>query len=158
SGLFVLPYFSSSGTPYHDPIPKGTITGLNLTTKKEDIFKAIIEGLIYEIAFNVELAEKSGVKITELRAVGGGAKSDKELTLKSSILGKPIKKMQITEAGCLATMMLAGSATDKFTLEQAISSFIKVEREFYPDEKIREKYLDRFVKYKKIYNLISQIY
>jgi xylulokinase len=139
SGLFVLPYFSSSGTPYHDPIPKGTITGLNLTTKKEDIFKAIIEGLIYEIAFNVELAEKSGVKITELRAVGGGAKSDKELTLKSSILGKPIKKMQITEAGCLATMMLAGSATDKFTLEQAISSFIKVEREFYHDEKIREK-------------------
>lgn len=158
SGLFVLPYFSSSGTPYHDPIPKGTITGLNLTTKKEDIFKAIIEGLIYEIAFNVELAEKSGVKITELRAVGGGAKSDKELTLKSSILGKPIKKMQITEAGCLATMMLAGSTTDKFTLEEAISSFIKVEREFYPDEKIREKYLDRFVKYKKIYNLISQIY
>ncbi|GAG67702.1 unnamed protein product, partial [marine sediment metagenome] len=45
--------------------------------------------------------------------------------------------MQITEAGCLATMMLAGSATDKFTLEEAISSFIKVEREFYPDEKIR---------------------
>lgn len=158
SGLFVLPYFSSSGTPYHDPIPRGTITGLNLTTKKEDIFKGIIEGLIYEIAFNVELAEKSGVKITELRAVGGGAKSDKELALKSSISGKPIKKMQIIEAGCLSAMMLAGSAIDKFTLEQAILSFIKVEREFYPDEKIREKYLDGFAKYKKIYNLINQIY
>ena len=158
SGLFVLPYFSSSGTPYHDPIPRGTITGLNLNTKKEDIFKVIIEGLIYEIAFNIELAEKSGVKITELRAVGGGAKSDKELALKSSILGKPIKKMKITEAGCLATMMLSGIATDRFTLGDAISNFIKVEKEFYPDEKIREKYLDKFVKYKKIYNLISQIY
>jgi len=54
--------------------------------------------------------------------------------------------------------MVTADMVFKFTLEQVISSFIKVEREFYPDEKIREKYLDRFVKYKKIYNLISQIY
>ncbi len=158
SGLFVLPYFSQSGTPYHDPVPRGTITGLNLATKKECIFKAIIEGLIFEIAFNIELAEQSGVKITELRAVGGGSRSDKELALKSSILGKPVKKMKTSEAGCLAAMMLAGIAINKFTLEQAISSFIKIEKEFYPDETIRERYLENFIKYKRIYNLIKQAY
>ncbi|GAG68649.1 unnamed protein product [marine sediment metagenome] len=58
----------------------------------------------------------------------------------------------------VAGVMITADMVFKFTLEQVISSFIKVEREFYPDEKIREKYLDRFVKYKKIYNLISQIY
>jgi xylulokinase len=157
SGLFVLPYFSQSGTPYHDPIPRGTITGLNLATGKEEIFKAIIEGLIFEIAFNIELIEKSGIKITELRAVGGGSRSDKELALKSSILGKPIKRMKTAEAGCLAAMMLAGSAVNKFTIGQAISNFIEVDKEFYPDDKVREKYSGSFKSYKKIYNLVKDI-
>lgn len=158
SSLYILPYFSASGTPYLDPKPRGTITGLNLATKKEDIFKALVEGLIFEIAFNIELVENSGVNIEELRAVGGGASSDYWLKLKSSILNKPIKRMDITEAGCLATMILAGKGTGKFSIEEAISSFIKVDREFYPDEKIRKMYLDSFERYKKIYDLVKNIY
>lgn len=158
SGLYILPYFSASGTPYHDPIPKGTIIGLSLSTKKVDIFKAIVEGLVYEIAFNIELAEKSGLTIKELRAVGGGAKSDYWLKLKSSLIRKPIKRMNITEAGCLATMMLAGKGVKKFTLSEAVSKFVKVESEFYPDIKIYEKYIDGYKRYKKIYDLVSEIY
>ena len=158
SNLYLLPYFSASGTPYLDPKPRGTITGLSLATKKEDIFKALIEGLIFEIAFNIELAENSGVNIKELRAVGGGASSDYWLKLKSSILNKPIKRMGITEAGCLATMILAGKGTGKFSIEEAISDFIKVDREFHPDEEIRQMYLDNFERYKKIYCLVKNIY
>lgn len=157
SGLYTLPYFSASGTPYHDPVPKGTVIGLSLSTKKSDIFKALVEGLVYEIAFNIELSQKSGLRIEELRAVGGGAKSDYWLKLKSSLIRKPIKRMNITEAGCLATMMLAGKGTGKFSLSEAVSKFVKVESEFYPDEKIYEKYVDGYNKYKKLYGLVSQI-
>lgn len=157
SGLYVLPYFSASGTPYHDPVPKGTIIGLSLSTKKTDIFKALVEGLVYEIAFNIEVAEESGLNIQELRAVGGGAKSDYWLKLKASVIKKPIKRMAVTEAGCLATMMLAGKGTGKFSLSEAVSRFVKVESEFYPDERIYEKYVDGYNRYKKIYSLVSQI-
>jgi xylulokinase len=158
SGIYVLPYFSATGTPYHDPVAKGTIIGLNLSTKKKDIFKALVEGLVYEIAFNIELAEKSGIKIKELRSVGGGAKADSWLQLKSSVVNKPIKRMKITEAGCLATMVLAGSGTGKFNISEAISNFVKVDKQFYPDENIRQKYLEGFNKYKKIYSAVSKIY
>jgi xylulokinase len=158
SGLYFLPYFSASGTPYFDPIPRGSIIGLSLASKKTDIFKALIEGLIFEIALNVERLEKSGVKIKELRTVGGNSKADYWLQLKSSILEKPIKRMEITEAGCLAAMILAGSSIGLFTVEEAVSNFIKSGKEFHPDEKIREKYNDYFENYKKIYGLIKQIY
>jgi len=158
SGIYVLPYFSATGTPYHDPVAKGTMIGLKLSTKKKDIFKALVEGLVYEIAFNIELAEKSGIKIKELRSVGGGAKSDYWLQLKSSVVNKPIKRMKITEAGCLATMVLAGSGTGKFNISEAISNFVKVDKQFYPDENIRQKYLEDFNKYKKIYSAVSKIY
>ncbi len=158
SDLYFLPYFSASGTPYLDPIPKGSIIGLNLASKKIDIFKALVEGLVFEIALNIERLEKSGVKIKELRSVGGNSKADYWLKLKSSILNKPIKRMEITEAGCLGAMILAGSGIGLFTIDEAVSNFIKSGKEFYPDQIIKEKYNKYYENYKKIYNLIKQIY
>lgn len=158
TGMYVLPYFSSSGTPYHDPVTKGSIIGLGLTTSKKDIFKAMVEGLVFEIVFNIELLEKSGVKVTELRAVGGGSRSDYWLKLKSSVSGKPIKRMNITEAGCLATMMLAGKGIGKFTIDEALSNFIEAREEFLPDKKIKERYLENYENYKKVYRLVSQLF
>jgi len=158
SSLYTLPYFSASGTPYLDPVPKGSIIGLDLDSDREQIFKGLIEGLVFEICYNIELAESCGVQIVELRAVGGGSKSDYELLLKASVAGRPILRMDITEAGCLATMMLAGLGTGRFTLSEAVSQFVKVKNEFLPDEKIREKYLDKFSKYKEIYGLVSKLF
>jgi xylulokinase len=158
SGLYFLPYFSASGTPYFDPLARGSIIGLSLSTRKTDIFKAIVEGLVFEIALNVERLELSGVAIKELRSVGGNSRADYWLQLKSSILGKPIKRMEITEAGCLAAMILAGSSTGLFTIDEAVSEFIKSGKEFYPDVKVKERYKAYFENYKKIYGLIKQIY
>ncbi|MDD5659365.1 MAG: FGGY family carbohydrate kinase, partial [Actinomycetota bacterium] len=158
SSLFTLPYFSASGTPYLDPKPKGSIIGINLDTNTEEIFKGLVEGLVFEICFNINLSESSGVEIAELRAVGGGSKSDYELKLKACISNRPILRMDIAEAGCLATMILAGIGTGKFTLSEAVSKFIKVKDEFYPDSKIRERYLDKFEKYKEIYGLVSKLF
>lgn len=158
SSLYTLPYFSASGTPYLDPVSKGSIIGLDLDTDKNEIFKGLIEGLVFEICFNMELIGKSGVEIVELRAVGGGAKSDFELKLKASIANKRILRMDITEAGCLATMMLAGLGTRKFTLSEAISQFVKIKDEFIPDEAIRQKYMEKFEKYKEVYGLVSKLF
>jgi len=158
SQLYTLPYFSASGTPYLDPKPKGSIIGIDLDTNKEEIFKGLVEGLVFEICFNINLAESSGVKIVELRAVGGGSKSDYELKLKASISNRPILRMDITEAGCLGSMMLAGLGTSQFTLSEAIAQFVKIKDEFQPDEKIRTKYIDKFEKYKEIYGLVSKLF
>ncbi len=156
--LFSLPYFSATGTPYLDPISKGSIIGLDLGTKKEEIFKAIVESLVFEICFNVELLQKSGLFVKQLRASGGGSKSDFELLLKASLLNTPILRMDIAEAGCLGTMILAGVGTKKFTLKEAIERFIKIKDVFEPNKEIKEKYLGKFEKYKKIYSLVSQLY
>jgi xylulokinase len=158
SGLYTLPYFSGSGTPRHDPITKGTIIGLGIDTGREDIFKSIVEGTIFEIGFNMELLEKSGIEIKELRAVGGGSRSDYWLDLKASILDKPVKRMDIDEAGCLAAMMLAGSAIGKFSISEAQENFVKTARQFDPDPVVTRLYRDHYDRYKKIYDLVSELY
>ena len=158
SGLVFLPYFAGSGTPYLDPKSKGALIGLNLSTGKKDIFKSIIEGLVFEITVNLELLKKSGVNILEIRAMGGGTKSDYWLNLKSSIINMPIKRMKITEAGCLAAMILAGYGTNKFNINEAVKNFVEIDKEFYPDKNIHSKYIESLERYRKLYKLIKQIF
>ena len=45
--LITLPYFSGERTPIQDPNACGIIFGLNLTHKREDIYRSIIEGISY---------------------------------------------------------------------------------------------------------------
>jgi len=158
SHILTLPYFSSSGTPYFDPEPKGAIIGLKLTDDKYVVFKSLIEGLIFEIALNIEITEKAGIIISELRAVGKGANSDYWLKLKASITGKKIVRMNNLESSCIGAIILAGTGINKFTLEEAISIFVKTGEEFFPDEKIKNKYIAEFEKYKKVYRSIKNIY
>jgi len=158
SGIYTLPYFCSSGTPRHDPITKGSIIGLGLSTDRKEIFKSLVEGTVFEIGFNLELLKKSGVEINELRAVGGGSRSDHWLKLKASVLDTIIKRMDIDEAGCLSTMILAGSAIGKFSIAEAQENFVKTGRQFDPDPKVTEVYREHYEKYKKIYDLVSELY
>jgi len=76
-------------------VPKGSIIGLGLGTTKEDIFKGLLEGLVFEICFNLELIKKSGIRLKELRISGGGAKLDYELQFKASLTNKLLLRMNI---------------------------------------------------------------
>lgn len=72
SGLLVLPYFAGAATPYMDIDAKGAILGLSMDTTAEEIYRALMEGVTYEMLLNLERLQEAGVYTTELRATGGG--------------------------------------------------------------------------------------
>ncbi len=90
SPLLVLPHFAGSGTPTFDTASKGAILGLTFATSKTDLAKAILEGLTFELRVNFDLLRAGGVQIEELRAIGGGARSDLWVQLKADVLGVPV--------------------------------------------------------------------
>ncbi len=110
SKLLVLPYFTPSGTPYFDTQTKGAIIGLQLSTGRQEILKALLEGVSFEMRLNLEILEKAGYKINELRWVGGGSKSKLLAQLKANVMNKKITLLNIKEAGCFGAAMLACSA------------------------------------------------
>ncbi|MBM3705894.1 MAG: hypothetical protein FJW66_05145, partial [Actinobacteria bacterium] len=157
SPLFVYPYFEGAQTPLNDPYAKGIMMGFTLATKKEDIIRGILEGITLELKLNIHELEKNGIKIDSLNASGGGSKSDFWLQLKADITGKPIRSLNVNEAGCLATSVIAGYGIGKYRrIEDAISSIVKFKEEYYPDRKKFEYYENRFRIYEKIFPLISR--
>ncbi|MCL5985801.1 MAG: FGGY family carbohydrate kinase [Actinobacteria bacterium] len=158
SSVLILPHFIGTGTPWLDTASKGAILGLTLGTTKGDIIRAILESETYEIKVNIDAMESAGITINELRAIGGGARSDTWMQIKSDITNKKIVTLNVTEGGCLAAALLAGTAIGVYKdINEAISNVIKINKEFYPDEKQHKRYLLKFEVYKKIYPAIKEI-
>jgi xylulokinase len=156
TGLFVLPHFASTGTPYFDPSPLGAVLGLSLTTTKSELVKAILESVTYEMKVNLELLRKAGIDITQLRAFGGGAKSAAWMQIKADIMDVPITTLAVTEAGCLGAAMLAAHACGKVgTLQDCSRRWVKPVQTYEPRPEQSQKYKKRFEVYSHIYDSLK---
>ncbi len=74
--LISLPYFSGERTPIQNPNACGMIFGLNLTHKREDIYRSLIEGISYGANHILETFKESGFNPKKIFAVGGGVKNN----------------------------------------------------------------------------------
>ena len=157
SKLMVLPYFTPSGTPYFDTETKGAILGLRLSTKRGEVIKALLEGVALEMRLNLEILQDSGYKITELRAVGGGAKSELWTQLKADVLNKRITTLNITEAGCLGTAMLACSKDNNIPVIDLASKWVSAISTVEPNPENVELYNEKYSKYKTLYRSLKEI-
>ncbi len=156
--LLVLPHFTSTATPYFDSFAKGAILGLSLTTKRSEIVRALLEGVTFEMKLNVELLDECGVKIDELRPIGGGAKSRFWMQLKADIFNRPVIALDVTEAACLGMAMLGGVACGEFaSLEEAVEATVKPRETFEPDGARSSFYEERFQLYKELYPAVKDL-
>lgn len=148
----VLPHFTGSGTPYLDLESKGAIVGLTLSTTKGELIKAILEGISYEIKQNLAMLQDAGVVINEVRAIGGGAKSEKWLQLKADMFGKKVIALDISEGVCLGTAILSGTAIGKYdSIESAVDQLVTPRDVYYPCEEIAQQYDEKLKVYEQIY-------
>jgi len=158
TGILILPHFAGAGTPYMNPESVGAIIGLSTQTSAEDIYKALMEGVTYEMRLNIELFEKAGVIIDTIKATGGGAASSQWLQIKADILKKPIVSLGAAQSGTLGCIMLAGVACGEYkNLDEAAKILVKEKEVFYPRELQSKQYDKLFKKYRKLYSAVQQV-
>ena len=153
--LFVLPYFTPSGTPYFDAQTPGAIVGLRLGSTRGQVLRALLEGVAMEMRLNVEILQDAGLGIREFRAIGGGAKNPALTQLKADVLGRPITTLAVTEAGCLGVAMLACAADTETSLAQLVQAWVTPQSLVEPDPKRAEFYRERFGAYKELYPAVK---
>ena len=141
-----------------DTASKGAVLGLTLSTSKADLAKAVIEGLTYELQLNIEVLKQGGVKIDELRAIGGGAKSKLWLQLKADITGIPVVVPRITDAACWGAALLAGAGAGCFgSISAASEDSVVLTDTYQPNPERQQKYAELFATYKMLYPAIKEI-
>jgi len=159
TSLLLLPDFAGSGTPAFDTASKGAILGLTFGTTKTDLAKAILEGLTFELRLNLDLLREGGVRIDELRAIGGGARSELWLQLKADITGVPVVAPRITEAASWGAALLAGLGAGRFaSATEAAEETVHLDRWFEPDSARAARYEERYGLYREVYPRLKDLH
>ena len=157
SSIFVLPHFTVTGPPEFVTNTSGVMVGLKLDTTRGDILKGIMEGVVFYHKELVDSVDAAGISLRELRAVGGGSKSDAWLQICADILGKPMVRTRVSEAGSLGVAMLAGVGTGAFSsLSEAVQAMVSLGERFEPDPGRQADYRERFERYRALWPLMRE--
>lgn len=158
TSLVALPYIAGSGTPFMDLGATGGIVGVTHATTKYDIYRALMEGLAFDLAVNLDRMAGAGVHAAELRATGGGSLSRMWLQIKADVAGAPVCSLRSHQAGALGCMILASIAAGVYgNVYEAVDELVKVKEVFEPNAANhafyaaqKERYLELFSKTRDI--------
>lgn len=107
-GVTVLPSFVPDTGPTAKHRTHGTILGLGLNTEREQVYRAGLEGLCYQLRHALEILEGcTGFQAEGLRLVGGGAKNALWNQLRADITGLPVTTIANEEATVLGAALFA---------------------------------------------------
>lgn len=158
SDVLILPHFAGAATPYMDAEAKALIANVTLETSKYDIYKAVMEGVAYEMRINMDALHEFGIVPKKLLATGGGSKSPVWVQIKSDVLGMPITVIDAPEVGTLGAIMITGCAVGTFTdLKAAAEIYIRMGKTYEPNAEKHAQYSEKYETYKKMYKLAKEL-
>jgi xylulokinase len=73
--LLFLPYLSGERTPWNDPGLRGAFVGLSHATTREDLVRAVLEGVAFAFADGQDALLAGGGSVDSILVSGGGARS-----------------------------------------------------------------------------------
>ncbi|MCX5769401.1 MAG: FGGY family carbohydrate kinase [Candidatus Hydrogenedentes bacterium] len=151
STVTVLPHFTATGPPDFITDSCGIITGLHLDTSRGDILKGILEGAVFYLRECIQSLPPA-IQVNEIRVVGGGAKSPQWIQLTADILGCPLLRPTLTEAGALGAAIMAGVASRAYTtFTQGVQASVRIQKSFEPAPQLKAPYHQRFAQYAQLW-------
>jgi glycerol kinase len=132
-GVYFVPAFVGLGSPHWYPYARGTIVGLERSTRGGHLARATIEAMCYQIGDVVKAMQAdSGTRLQRLRVDGGAALNDGLLQFQADILGKVVQRPEVHETTALGAAYLAGLATGFWKDTRDITTNWRLAREFTP--------------------------
>ena len=156
--LMVLPFLQGmGGTPDVDPNMTGLIAGITTQTRLPDIYRAILEGITFEMRYNLEKLEEGNVQIRRLLACGGGARSSVWLQIKADILGCEIIPVKIEETGAMGSAILGFAAVIGEKPTEIAARFLRYAESVHPNPAHADIYSRRYELYKQLRAFYKEI-
>ena len=162
-GVIFTPWLNGERTPVDDVTVRGGWLNLSLDTRREDLARAVFEGIAYNARWMLEAVErftgKTGAEgLGPLRFIGGGASSRLWCQTIADILGRPI--WQVTEpaaANARGAALLAGIAIGAAAWAE-IPGLVEVSERFEPDDTQRAVYDQAYGAFRRYYRRNRSIY
>jgi xylulokinase len=151
-GLIFLPYLTGERTPYPDPNARGVFMGLTLRHDKAHLCRAVLEGVAYGLRDSLELMVELGLEIRQIRASGGGARSDLWRQILADVFDTELVVINVTEGAAYGAALLAGVGAGVYgSVDEACGQTIRVVRRTEPDPEKAARYDQFYPVYRSLY-------
>lgn len=132
--VYVVPAFVGLGAPYWDQEARGSMFGLTRGTTKNDIIKATLQSIAYQVKDIVDtMQQDTNIKIPVLKVDGGAANNSYLMQFQSDILDTPIQRAHDLETTALGAAFLAGLAVGYWKDTDEIREFYEAGKLFEPE-------------------------
>ncbi len=148
-----LPHLEGERAPLWDIAARASFSGISSFTGPAEFARAVLEGVGYSARLLLAALEASACcKPHIINHSGGGASSDIWCQIRADILGRPLQRTRIRDAGVLGAAMMAGVGCGLFpSLRDAARAFVNMDRVFEPDPAEQERHAKGFALYQSLY-------
>jgi xylulokinase len=151
-GLIFLPYMMGERSPLWHTNARGVFFGLSLATPRAAVIRAILEGTAFALRHNVEVAQRAGVSIDEVRSIGGGSRSVLWNQIKADVLGIPVVLPETSVGAPFGDAILVGLGLGLYSdAQNALSEMIKIRTRYEPDAANHARYTALYGVFRSIY-------
>ena len=151
-GLFFLPHMVGERTPHNDSSARGVFFGLHPGHSRGHLVRAVMEGVCYALRDSLEIMRSMGNSFSDVRAIGGGARSDLWRSIQADVFNLPVLTMG-PEGGPVygAALIAAVGAGMAGAVEETVQRWLCVEREVEPDPRRVGRYDELYSNYRRLY-------
>lgn len=155
-GLIFLPYLTGERTPHPDPNARGTFFGITLRHDRRHFVRAVYEGVAYGLRDSFEILKEMGVPISQVRASGGGARSEVWRQIQADVMGEEHVLINVDEGPAFGVALLAGVGTGVYpSVEEACRRTIQVTSSTAPDKAAAGVYNKYYDVYRALYPAVK---
>lgn len=155
--LLFLPYLSGERTPHNDSAVRGGFLGLDIAHTRNDMTRAVMEGVCYALRDSLEALRATGAAPKRLLAIGGGTQSDHWVAMLASILDLPLDVPAQGEFGAalgaarLAICGVTGADPATIMTKPVLAQTV------HPDPSLVEPYAQGYARYCKGYSAMKAL-
>lgn len=157
NGLLFLPYLMGERSPVWDARASGAFVGLSLAHTRAHLYRAVLEGVAFALAHNIEVGRKHSLTLDErLIVVGGAAHSDLWMHIIADVTGFPVVTIEQEVEAPMGAALLAALGVGAVTPESAARGWVTLREHARPRDVERERYAQMFEVYKGLYPALKQ--
>jgi xylulokinase len=155
SHVLFLPYLSGERTPHNDPHARGVFFGLDPSTGRLDLVRAVLDGVAFTLLEAQRSLDAAGARPERIAVVGGGALSRHWMQILAHCLGRPVIRYAAGDNGPafgaarLARLAVTGETVGEACWKPAILDILE------PDAALNAAYAERFESFRTLYRALK---
>jgi xylulokinase len=157
-GLLFLPYLQGERTPHLDAYARGGWIGLSARHDRRHLIRSVMEGVAFSLKDCFSILQEQGLRIEQMRATGGGAKSSLWRQIIADVLDVELVTTNATEGPAFGAALLAGVAGGVYpSIQQACEQTVRITEHTAPQATTRATYDTAYATYQALYPALKPI-